>query len=452
MKYSFIIIFALLSLIFGCKPELDDLEITSGSANFSTYVSLGNSLTAGIADGALYISSQQNAYPNILAEQFAKAGGGSFGLPLMPDESGIGILMIPQPPFFRLERKLVLGSNSVCGVPQLGPVRLEENPDQLALLGSLLTPVTGNVNNFGVYGAKTVHLLAPNYGDENGLYTIPPTANPYFVRFASNPATTILADAMTKNPTFFTLWIGNNDVLGYALTGGLGDTITSPEWFQIYMGMILQTLTGNGAKGAIANIPSVTSIPFFNSIPYNGLVLSTQEQVDMLNAAYAPLSITFTLGQNPFIIADATAPGGLRQIKAGEKLLLSVPQDSLVCGGWGSQKPIPGEYTLSEAEINNIKTTIQTYNQTINAFATELGLAYVDVYDELIRAEEGIVVDGVTFTTEFISGNTFSLDGVHLTPMGNAYVANLFIRAINTKYGSSLPMVSVNEYEAVQLP
>ncbi|MBN2173410.1 MAG: SGNH/GDSL hydrolase family protein, partial [Bacteroidales bacterium] len=363
-----------------------------------------------------------------------------------------GVLQIPQPPFFRLERKLVMGQTMVCGQPGLGPVRLEQNPDQLALLGDLLAPVTGEVNNFGVYGAKTVHLLAPGYGNEQGLYAVPPTANPYFVRFASSPSTTILADAMAKNPTFFTLWIGNNDVLGYALTGGLGDTITSPQWFQAYLGMILQTLTSNGAKGAIANIPSVTSIPFFNTVPYNGLVLSSQAQVDGLNAAYSQLGITFNLGQNPFIIADATSPAGLRQIKNTELISLAVSQDSLTCGGWGSMKPIPEQYTLNESEINNISSAIQSYNQIISDFANQMGLAYVDVYSELILAENGIVIDGVSLSTELVTGNTFSLDGVHLTPVGNAYVANLFIRAINEKFGATLPLVNITEYDAVILP
>ncbi len=45
---------------------------TNGEADFSNYVALGNSLTAGYADNALYITGQENSYPNILAQQFAK--------------------------------------------------------------------------------------------------------------------------------------------------------------------------------------------------------------------------------------------------------------------------------------------------------------------------------------------------------------------------------------------
>ena len=83
--------------------------------------------------------------------------------------------------------------------------------------GDLITAYSGNksaLNNFGVPGAKTADLLMPGYG-------FPDLGNPYFTRFATDPSTTsILTDALATNPTFYTLWIGSNDVLGYALSGG----------------------------------------------------------------------------------------------------------------------------------------------------------------------------------------------------------------------------------------
>ena len=43
------------------------VELDPGMADFSTYVSLGNSLTAGFADGALFQASQMNSFPMILS-------------------------------------------------------------------------------------------------------------------------------------------------------------------------------------------------------------------------------------------------------------------------------------------------------------------------------------------------------------------------------------------------
>jgi hypothetical protein len=44
------------------------------------------------------------------------------------------------------------------------------------------------------------------------------------------------------------------------------------------------------------------------------------------------------------------------------------------------------------------------------------------------------------------------LDGVHLTPRGNAMLANEFIKAINLKYGSTIPQLDVTKYGGVVFP
>ena len=144
----------------------------------------------------------------------------------------------------------------------------------------------------GVPGAKSYHLLAPGYGNPQGLVSIPATANPYFVRFASSTGTSVLTDAMAQSPTFFSLWIGNNDVLGYATTGGDGSDPITPAigapgvGFDGTYGALITTLTSNGAKGVVANIPDVAAVPFFRTVPYNAITL-TEAQATGLNAAYA---------------------------------------------------------------------------------------------------------------------------------------------------------------------
>jgi len=66
--------------------------------------------------------------------------------------------------------------------------------------------------------------------------------------------------------------------------------------------------------------------------------------------------------------------------------------------------------------------------------------------------QHGLVVDGVALSSAYISGGIFSLDGVHLTPRGYAIVANEFIKAINGKYGSSIPLTNVSDYNGVKFP
>ena len=274
-------------------------ELTAGDANFSTYVSLGNSLTAGFADGALYRISQENSMPNILSGQFSLVGGGNFNQPLTNDNTGGLLINGSQLPGFG--PRLVFDGSGPTSITNL-------NPMAQTTTDIVLNNPTGPFNNMGVPGAKSFHLLAPGYGDLNGLFATPPTANPYFVRMASSPTTSVIADAMAQTPTFFSLWIGNNDVLGYALSGGESDTmaenydpITDQATFDFAYNTLVTTLTSGGSQGVVANIPDVTSIPHFTTVPYNPLSPDNPDfgpQIPTLNTIFGAINQIYdALGQ-----------------------------------------------------------------------------------------------------------------------------------------------------------
>ena len=249
--------------------------LSKGSADFTKYVALGNSLTAGFSDNALFKAGQINAYPNLMAEKFAEVGGGSFTTPFTNDNVG----------------GLLAGGLQIQG-PRLVFYNGAPVPLNIAVPGSVPTteiaiPLTGPFNNMGVPGAKSYHLVAPNYGNIAGLAN--GTANPYFVRFRSSASTTILNDALAQNPTFFSLWIGNNDVLSYATSGGTGidrtgnpnpatygsNDISDPTMFNSVYNQMIDALTAGGRKGVVANLPSVTSAPFFKAVPFNPITVAS---------------------------------------------------------------------------------------------------------------------------------------------------------------------------------
>lgn len=444
-----IVLYSLLALLIACKPKVDEFEYSAGDANFTTYVAIGNSLTAGYSNGALYKSGQENSYPNILSKQFAKVGGGSFNQPYLESETGVGFVAI-SPSVTLLFQKRSLGHPTDCkGITSLGPLApVTASPTVLA------PPVNaGPYNNLGVPGAKSIHLTASAFGNPSG-------GNPFYARFATAPGTsTIIGDAMAQNPTFFTLWIGSNDVLLYAVGGGdqakditASDTLTPPAIFSLAMSSIVNTLTAGGAKGAIANIPDITTIPYFTTVPYNGLTLDAT-QASQLTAAYNGTGITFSEGANAFIIEDLSVPVlNFRKIKSTEYVLLSVPQDSLKCKGWGSQKPIPARYVLDESEINKIVSYTSQYNNTIHSLADSKGLAMVNANIMMSSLQSGFAFDGIHFTNKYVTGGAFSLDGIHLTPRGYAVVANEFIRTINSKFNASIPEVNVTDYKGLDFP
>jgi lysophospholipase L1-like esterase len=455
-KYIYYLVIALFAA--SCKPEIDEFQPSPGNVDFSSYVAVGNSLTAGYADNALYKSGQENGWASILAQQLATVGTKSnFKIPYMPDDNGVGFKN-GQP-----VTKMVMGYSTDCnGETSLSPVLADPNADPQQLLEELTKSVagTGPFNNIGVPGIKVQHLWYPGLG----------MLNPYYGRFAENPQTDVLIEEAPKvNPTFFSLWIGNNDVLGFATSGGAGDTITSPEVFEQAFNATVQYLTSLTTKGVIANIPSITAVPFFTTVPYNPIPL-TQDQADALNQAYAPYNqameanglpyrIEWKRGFNPIVIWDKFMPlpqpfeqYKFRQITENELVLFTIPQDSLKCAQWGTAKPVPDQYVLTTDEIKMINDAVTAFNDIIKNAAEENGLAFVDMYSELELAKNGVKQDGVFFTTSYITGNIFSTDGVHLTPQGNAFVADMFIDAINNTYGSNIPKVPVSIYPAIEMP
>ena len=440
MKKLYIAI-CLLGIFSACKPKLNISKPTPGNANFAVYLAVGNSLTAGYADNSLYLTGQQNSYPQRLSEQFRLVGGGAFKQPLLMSDIGY-----PSP-------RLILSNAVSClGVSSLAPV---PNGTTIDYADTTNIASQGPFNNVGVPGIRCLDYLIPGYAilAKNG-------GAPFASRFYTNRATETPMDEALRIPaTFFTCWLGNNDVLLYATSGGQGSDsgplttdITPVAFFQYNYDSVVHALTKNGAKGVLINIPDVTSVPFFTTIPANGLVLR-QGQADSLNEAYAIQgfsTIRFSAGANPFVISDHN--GAPRLIQAGEYLLLTIPQDSLTCGGWGSQKPIPNQYVLTIDEVNNIKTATAAFNSIISNTAQKYNLPYVDMNSYLHTVSSGINFNGASYNAVFVTGGSFSLDGVHLTPRGYALVANHILDAINAYYKSTIPAIDINKYPGVRFP
>tara|TARA_R100001369_G_scaffold954_1_gene3010 strand:+ start:31227 stop:32792 length:1566 start_codon:yes stop_codon:yes gene_type:complete len=502
--------------IISCEPELDNPvdEIgfySNGETDFSNYVALGNSLTAGYADGALYLTGQENSYPNIMAQQFAKVQETQmFTQPLVLDNAG----------------GLLFAGNQIFANRRVLAVGADGNPSPQIYTGmqpttDITNVLSGPFGNMGVPGAKSFHLITPSYGDISGVPV--GTANPYFVRFASSPSTSVLADAVAQNPSFFSLFIGNNDILSYATSGGVGvdqtgnlnpatygsNDITDPQVFASAYSTIVNAMVGTGADGALVNLPDVTSIPFFTTIPNNALVLDAATAANLtgffravagifaqgairqgldpaiaqgLAAQYA---ITFNAGPNRFLIevpVSQTNPLGFRQMTAEELLVLTINRGALA-QGYGSVMLTPAvmqvlgilqtggtptaeqaqlvlgavsgiedKDVLDKSELLAISTAQASYNATIKALAQANGLAFVDAKAVLAQvANGGVSYDGGNLTSTFVTGGAFSLDGVHPTPRGYALVANTIIEAINNTYNSTVPKVNIGSYGTVTL-
>ncbi len=402
----------------------------AGDLDLSNYVALGNSLTAGFTDGALYPEGQATSFASLLAGQFALAGGGSFEYPNISNGNGFG----------------GVNGETIIGKAFIDVAAALEDPSNAIQFtaGNALTAntVTG-LNNFGVPGARIVDAVTAGYG----------MFNPFYGNFQSSAGASMLGDAVAANPTFFTVWLGANDVLGFARNGGTetdGDQIegnqenatnpallTSEANFSASLTATLDAMTANGAKGVILNIPPVTTTPYFQIVTTLAggvelIPITSQAQADQINGAYADYNngldaavllgeidqdeadrryIEFALGANAPVITDESlteadisaafmAPPGsvilpnIRQAEATD--LFPLPALTIIgteaepgnpASVYGVGVAVPDQYTLTLAEQLAIINRYDAFNTLIadeaatrdNVELVDLGPMFADV-------------------------------------------------------------------------
>jgi len=435
---SYLHIFLVTGLLgFGaCKTSINTPAPSRGTADFTRYISVGNSLTAGYADGGLYREGQLNSYPSIIAAQMQKVGGGTFTQPLFGTDqaNGSGYLKltaltngVPT-----TEMQAATGKRGEATVPGFGTV-------------ILYTKYKGDINNYGVPGIKLQQITFGQLGNLNGYFErMLPTD------FPTNVNSTYLDFVTAKPYTFFTDWLGNNDALLYATSGGAGDVLTDKAQFSQLYNLSITQLTKSGQKGAVATIPDVTSVPYFNTVTVGAILAAVQKANPAAKALYV----------NALVSGTTYAP---RVATAADLIILTFPTSMIgqpvntpvgpLPYGLTPYTPIDNKYVLDQGEVALTQDYVNAYNATIKSVASSKGLAIFDAYTFLndIKAH-GLVVDGINLSSAYISGGIFSLDGIHLTPRGYAIVANEFIKAINKQYNASIPLANVSSYRGVKFP
>lgn len=462
---------ALLGLgLAGCQPTIEAPAASAGSANFSSYVAVGNSLTSGYSDGGLYNEAQATSYPSLLAQQFAKTGNGPANFvqpafsPAKKDGSAYiqlravnGVLtpVVPSMANGFLGEAIAYTGGKLVGSGQDELEAYSGNqPDNLGVPGIsvLSADKTAATTSSPALNAATRGAAAA-YGVINSFYQrILPAAD----RGTKDYVTYI----SQKSATFFTCWMGNNDVLTYAANGGVSSLTTNP-----FSGMtdttsfgkgyrnIVGTISKNGTVGGIcANIPNVTTIPYFTTIPVAAVIASIKANPAIPNAAAASLYIT-------------TGTGTVREATSAD--LLTLPARAVIGTPSGTanpfpvglgysatqSNPLPSQYVLDATEAAAVVTRTNLLNAIIAKTARQNKVAFADMNTFFTTVgQQGFVTNAVNNTATFASGNLFSLDGVHPTPRGYAVIANEFIRVINGFYGSSVPTVNPNNYRGVTFP
>ena len=395
-------VFGLLLGLGACEDEhlLRPTSTEAVSPLFDRYVSVGNSITAGFQSGGIWDTSQTQAYPVLLARAMQSV----FFVPFMSSPG------CPAP-----------YSNVFTQTRRPGP------PCALRKTQSLPPPFISNV---AVPGAKVIDPY-------NNLDTAS----------ASNALTTFLLGGLTQvqmirraHPTFVSVWIGNNDVLGAAtsLTNG-GDTtkITSTANFTARYTALLDSIQDVGPQGGVLiGVANVTGIPFFSRGATYWVLKNTPP---------SPFPATFLVDNSCAPIATGI-PGA-----RGDSVLVPFPfggaklaaaaggPSTLTCADSVPQIVVP-------AELRRLAAAVTAYNAFISSQATALGWAYVDPNLALdsLRTIPTQVAPFPTFNAACTAnpfGLAFTCDAVHPSASTHKLIANKLRQAINARYGTTIPAI-----------
>src|SRR4051812_13159772 len=159
--------------------------VNTGSANFSKYVAFGDSLTAGFSSGSINRTYQVNSYPALIYRQATGMTTG-FEQPLVSEPGLPGILFLQ-----RLVPSVVIAPTPGSGQPL--NLNLPRPYDNMAIPGARLHDLLTKTQSTSASDPTDLVLRKLGF--------------------------TQLQQGLSLKPTFVTLWIGNNDVLGAATSG-----------------------------------------------------------------------------------------------------------------------------------------------------------------------------------------------------------------------------------------
>jgi len=370
-----------------------------GGADFTRFVGVGDSLTAGFRDGALYAGGQQQSFYVLLAQsmnaQVALPLIGEPGIPAPDPATGSGLML-------QIPGTCEYGST----IPAVGVSSGRLNP-------------TVQATNVAVPDQTIADALMLKWDINPADMTTVDSAEDFVLGFPyvlsappSNTPRSQIEVAAALQPTFVSFWLGSNDALGAALSAAVNDTTLTPaDEFIASAHAAADAIAATGARAVVLNVPDVTVIPnLFSATDLGSLTGLSAGQISR------------RLG----VDASSFVP------------LSAIPTVEAIVNGT-AQGPLAANQILTGKEAKKIRKRIKSYNKTLKMIASEKGWAYVDLkslfdgYDS-----NGVTIPGVGKITTNYLGGLFGLDGINPTATGQALIAVAVIESINSRYATAL--------------
>ena len=398
--------------IAACARDAE-LRATGPSASIDApfmarYVALGNSITAGYQSGGINDSTQAVAYPALLA----RAAGTRYVAPLL-SRPGCPAPFVD----FLSQRRVGNGGGTDCALRTSAAAS-----GDAAILNNVAVP---GANSFDPTGLPT-----PAYNALHQLIL----------------GRTQVERALDADPTFATVWIGNNDVLGFALSGTTTGVTPLATFTANYAALLAQLRSRNPElKGVLIGVVDVTNAPLL--VPAALLVpgspiFSAQARGAIEQGILGGRSLqlvgcpttTQALVSFPTFASLATLA---QQLPAGAPVPFACTPTTVP----GIPVPLGAAGVLDETERQFFTNTVASYNAYLRAKADSIGFAFYDPNPVLLQWRQSGQIP--VFPNLTPNANAFgpfvSNDGVHPGTAAHLRVAQDLVTVINTKYGSRIP-------------
>jgi hypothetical protein len=278
--------------------------------------------------------------------------------------------------------------------------------------------------------------------------------------------------------------------------------------YQFTAAITIMLSSNANLKGVVANFPDVFVMPHFTSVTYNPIPLDATTAGQLTNgfagynAAVEGLKnpafggafgtaadldarkVSFVTGNNKILLKDeystslasgfdallgagAITPTQRAQLVPYEQVRQTTATDVIplstgsilgtngTFGVLGLSEPVGDRYVITPTEKTQITNARTAYNAVVAAVVTanSTKLALADVSAAFANFGPVQLINNVTLTAN-INPPTgiYSEDGLHPNARGYAWISRTIITAINTKFGSKIPLTSVANYSATGLP
>jgi hypothetical protein len=333
------------------------------------------------------------------------------------------------------EQPLVNGDGiaPLSRIVQFGPPLIISNAGRVP--GAPTNAALGTAyNNMGIAGAVLPDVVdTTNYNNTPGRQVMFG-----LVQRGRGSVLAQVSQQIYPRPTFVSFEYGSNELLGPVSNGSGTPVIPAAGWAPLLTNVLnaLQAALP-GAKVAIFNVPDVTTIPLVTTIP--PLVLGANGQpVTPLTPLLGPGGTPLVYGQD-YVLLTAGA-----MLAAGQGYPTGTI--SYVSGGpvSGTGVGLPDAVVLTAAEVASMQAAVTAYNSAIATEAANRGFALVDLHGLLVTAKaSGFDVGGTKYTSAFLTGGLFSLDGAHPNDFAHGLLCNTMIAALRAKYHSNIPDVDL---------